>query len=89
MVGFVNYYRLKTLRREFVQAPRFEQSLVRCDSPLFELTSDGRVTRENGRRLTNQHRLMPCACSPAPFLPPSLAADVLPALQLALPALCC
>lgn len=38
MVCFVDYYRLETLRREFAQAPRLEQSLVRCDSPFFKLT---------------------------------------------------
>lgn len=48
MVGFVDYYRLETLRREFVQAARLEQSLVRCDSPFFELTFDVQVTRESG-----------------------------------------
>jgi hypothetical protein len=32
-MSFVDYYGLETLRGEFVQAPRLEQSLVGCDSP--------------------------------------------------------
>jgi hypothetical protein len=35
MVGFVDYYGLETLRREFVQATRLEQSLVCCDGPVL------------------------------------------------------
>jgi hypothetical protein len=87
-MGFVDYYGLETLRREFVQPPRLEQGLVRCDGPCLTFDSF-RITRKWSRQLTNQRRPMPYAYSPAQFLPPNLAADVSPAPQLALPALCC
>ena len=37
MVGFVDNNGLETFRREFVQAVRLEQSLVRCDGPFFNI----------------------------------------------------
>jgi hypothetical protein len=39
MVGFVDYYGLETLRREFVQAARLEQSLVCRDGPFLTFDS--------------------------------------------------
>ena len=46
MVGFVDYYGLEALRREFVQATGLEQSLVRCDGPF--LTFDSSDRKGNG-----------------------------------------
>jgi hypothetical protein len=46
MMGFVDYYGFETLRREFVQPPRLEQGLVRCDGPC--LTFDSSDHKGNG-----------------------------------------
>ena len=65
MVGLVDYYGLETLRRELVQAPCFEQSLVRRDRSFC------RLDNQSAQNIAKTHKsaspdalcLPPCSIS--------------------------
>jgi hypothetical protein len=67
MVGLVDYYGLETLRREFVQAARLEQSLVCCDGPFltFDSGSPGKymVSQTHKSASPDALCLLPCSIS--------------------------